>query len=177
MFEKDFTLIFLSKKRILYKRIIFFSFLIVALYIFLFSDNFDNHKILLDILLVLILSWVIANFISGFFISSYKKKGKISFSNDNIIVNKEIFKLSEIDINDYQGEAHTGMFFGIGSAYPKEGINNHIEILLKNGRKYKFQILFLFKRDINIIFKIFRFYYKSGINVEFYQRYKQKTLT
>ncbi|NOZ34154.1 MAG: hypothetical protein GXO80_02515 [Chlorobi bacterium] len=118
------------------------------------------------------------NFISGFFIKSYKQTGKLTLSDKKISFINNSVDLTDIHkiivrANNYYGEAHTGMYIGVGSAYPKEGINNFIVLQLKNEKIYKFQILFRYTKDINIMYKIFYFYYKSGINIEFYQKNKR----
>ena len=174
MIKKKFILVKKSKKLLTIKRTIFYSIILVIILFIYFLNHSENHTLKLVYVYSLLL-WVLLNFISGFFINSYKKIGKLSFFNNKISfidISAELTNIERIIIhaNDYQGEAHKGMYLGIGVAYPKAGIDNHIELFLKNKKNNKFRILFKYKNDINIIFKIFSYYQSNGINIDFYKK-------
>lgn len=176
---KIFTAIERSKKRILTKRIIFFSVILVILLGIIYIDKIEKEGLFTKIYLFIFLAWVFLNIVSNFFISSYKIKGNVTFSDETIELPKLKAKINQIEllkinVNNYKGEHHKGMFVGIGAAAPKEGINNTISLNLKYHYKVNYEFLIDYKQDIEILKRALLYYKQKGLNVSYI--YKGRTV-
>lgn len=160
-----------DKKKIITKRLIFKSFILLLSVVFLYNGN---DAVFAPIYIGLLFLWLAANFYGHFIIMPFKVVGEIKLQRDYIVIFNKTYNILEINkigivYHSIHGESASLTGFNI-----LFGDKNIFQIETNEGEILKKTFFLESKVEVRSIIKYLEFYKENNIGVQFYSKRQKK---